>query len=217
MTDDSIKAERPTSSRMKSARPNEKIRTRTRNKLMASARLVMGRQGIDATAINDITAEAGVAFGSFYNYFTSKEELARAVFVEDALALADMLDRVTPPDADIAEAVASNIGKTLQHGLSDPIWGWFMVHMAHSVNDLVRETLGLRLVRDLTKGKSAGRFVITNIDSTVDCIIGGCIYFLRQILEGHRDPTSVTSLVEFLLCGLGLDQQDAARVAKINC
>ena len=62
-------------------RINEKARQRTRNRLLRAARSVMGRKGIEATAINDITEEAELSSGSFYNYFTSKEEVAREVFI----------------------------------------------------------------------------------------------------------------------------------------
>lgn len=209
--------ETPARAQAKTPRPNEKLRARTRAKLMSAARVIMGRQGIESTAISDITTEAGVAFGSFYNYFSSKEEVARAVFIDDSLALADMLDRATLPGIDIAEAVAANIRKTLHHGLSDPIWGWFLVQMAHSINDLAVTTIGLRLDRDLVKGARSGRFIVANIPATVDCIIGGFLYFLRHVLEGRQQPASIVGLVEFILCGLGIDRVEAQRIARQVC
>ena len=197
-------------------RRNEKARNRTRSKLLAAARVVLGRDGIAAAKINDITDEAGLAFGSFYNYFSSKEELARAVFVEETLALTEMLDKATPPDADIAQVLAINLSKTLRHGLSDPIWGWFMVQSAHTLDDLVDEVLGGKLARDLRAGAAAGRFLLGDIDTTVDSIIGGCIYHLRQILAGRRQADTVNDLVEFVLCGLGLERSEAANLARLT-
>lgn len=52
---------------------------RTRDNLIKAASVVFPRMGFLNTRITDITAEAGTANGSFYNYFSSKEEIFRAV------------------------------------------------------------------------------------------------------------------------------------------
>ncbi|WP_322028597.1 TetR/AcrR family transcriptional regulator [Paraburkholderia sp. J76] len=194
-------------------RVNERVRARTRAKLLQAARIAMGRNGIAGTAINDITGEAGVAFGSFYNYFSSKDEIARAVFIEDMLAIADLLDRIRPADADIAVIVGLNIRQTMRHTLDDPIWGWFFVHAASSVGDLV-ETMGGRLARDIRIGVDAGRFHCADVLATMDCIIGGALHVLRQVLEGRRPPESVDRFTEFALRGLGIRDQEIPRIMK---
>jgi AcrR family transcriptional regulator len=52
---------------------------RTRAKLIVAARAVFERDGYLAARLVDITAEAEMAAGSFYTYFTSKEEIFAAV------------------------------------------------------------------------------------------------------------------------------------------
>jgi AcrR family transcriptional regulator len=52
---------------------------RTRVKLIAAARAVFERDGYLAARLVDITTEADMAAGSFYTYFTSKEEIFAAV------------------------------------------------------------------------------------------------------------------------------------------
>jgi AcrR family transcriptional regulator len=54
---------------------------RTRERLVTAAWRVFEAQGFMDTRITDITAEAGVATGSFYSYFDTKEQL----FAEVAL------------------------------------------------------------------------------------------------------------------------------------
>jgi AcrR family transcriptional regulator len=56
--------------------------TRTRKALVAAAREVFERDGFLDARITDITAAAGVASGSFYTYFTSKEDAFAAVMAE---------------------------------------------------------------------------------------------------------------------------------------
>ncbi|RUT42314.1 TetR/AcrR family transcriptional regulator [Pseudomonas sp. PAMC 29040] len=196
-------------------RINEKVRLRTRTKLLSGARIVMGRKGIEATAINDITEEAGVSFGSFYNYFSSKEEIARAVFIDDALRMIEELDEATSPTAGIAEVVGINIRRTVHRGLTDPVWGWFLVHSVYSINDMI-ETMGIPLARDINAGNDTNVFKVGDVVSTVDCIIGGMLYLLRKILEGARPVSAVESLVQYILAGLGVEHEEVERIIHID-
>lgn len=52
---------------------------RTRNALVAAARVVFERDGYLDARLADISLEAGVASGSFYTYFEGKEEIFQAV------------------------------------------------------------------------------------------------------------------------------------------
>ena len=56
--------------------------TRTREALVTAARRVFERDGFLEARITDIAAEAGVAAGSFYTYFTGKEDAFAAVMEE---------------------------------------------------------------------------------------------------------------------------------------
>jgi AcrR family transcriptional regulator len=55
---------------------------KTRQALVRAARRVFERDGFLEARITDIAAEAGVAAGSFYTYFTSKEDAFAAVMDE---------------------------------------------------------------------------------------------------------------------------------------
>jgi len=52
---------------------------RTRNKLLEAAEIEFGEKGYYEAGISGITNRAGVALGTFYTYFESKEEIFRAL------------------------------------------------------------------------------------------------------------------------------------------
>ena len=52
---------------------------RTRRKLLDAAAAEFGERGFHEASISDITRRAGVALGSFYTYFGSKDEIFRAL------------------------------------------------------------------------------------------------------------------------------------------
>lgn len=61
---------------------NEQLRTDSQRRLLAAARKAFVRLGFDRATIRDIAEEAGVAQGLLYNYFRSKDDLLREVFLE---------------------------------------------------------------------------------------------------------------------------------------
>ena len=53
-------------------------RAQTRQRLLDAAQALFARQPVEDTTISQITEEADVGFGSFYNHFASKEEIVEA-------------------------------------------------------------------------------------------------------------------------------------------
>ena len=105
----------------KPAGRQERRREETRRKLVAAATALFARQGVDNTRINEITEEADVGFGSFYNHFESKDAIVGAVLeqtvAQQGAAVAEMTDRDLDPvmgkaiAADgVGTVVASSVG-----------------------------------------------------------------------------------------------------------
>src|SRR3954471_7520115 len=67
----------------------------TRTKLVEAAKTLVARQGVEGTRIQEITEEADVGFGSFYNYFSSKDELIEVVLAEVVAAQGAAINAAT--------------------------------------------------------------------------------------------------------------------------
>lgn len=63
----------------RTAEQNEQIRAESKHKIMAAAFKLIAKNGYEATSIAMIAKKAGVSKGLLYNYFTSKEELVKAL------------------------------------------------------------------------------------------------------------------------------------------
>jgi AcrR family transcriptional regulator len=57
---------------------NERRRQRTRELILHAADVVFRAKGVDNATVNDITDEADVAYGTFYNHFRSMDEIVEA-------------------------------------------------------------------------------------------------------------------------------------------
>lgn len=62
----------------------EKQKQENRAKLIAAARKVFAEKGLAAATARDIVRETDLASGTFYNYFTDKEDAFRAVWEDFA-------------------------------------------------------------------------------------------------------------------------------------
>ena len=67
-----------------STKPLRRDAQRNRERIVASARALFARDGVEAS-VDDITRNAGVGMGTLYRHFPTKEELIDAV-LEDAFA-----------------------------------------------------------------------------------------------------------------------------------
>lgn len=70
----------------------EKKRSRTRGLLLDTAIDVFSEKGFESASVNEITAVAGLANGTFYNHFKDKDDLASASAEAIALVVAKHLN-----------------------------------------------------------------------------------------------------------------------------
>src|SRR3954470_22751341 len=54
----------------------------TRRRILEAAQRLFARDGFDGTATRDLAREAGIAAGTLFNYFPTKEEVALSLAVE---------------------------------------------------------------------------------------------------------------------------------------
>src|ERR1700691_3314414 len=63
----------------------EKLREKSREKILSAALELFANKGYDATSIESIAKKAGISKGLIYNYYDSKKSILLAIF-EDAIA-----------------------------------------------------------------------------------------------------------------------------------
>jgi AcrR family transcriptional regulator len=186
-------------------------RERTRRRLLDAARALFARQGIDNTRINEITDEADVGFGSFYNHFNSKEAIVEAVLAETLAAQGAAIDAVTAELEDPAEVVAAAHRTFVNLARSDPDWGWLVIRLDLSLS---LEALGPFARRDLERGIRAGRFHVPNKRVALFASGGALRGVMRDVLDGHAPKNADRLHAEGVLRMLGLTAEDAAEVAR---
>ncbi len=185
----------------------------TRGKLLQAGVRLFSRMGIEGVTIAEITEEAGVGFGSFYNHFESKQSLVDALiasYVDDI----DWIFR-SPEVAtlDVAELISASFRFPLERAKIDPDWGMFFTRTA-LVMIGGRKGFVTKLGSDIRRGVKAGRFTVKDFDVTLFGLMGANLTWLLAMLNGETKRDESSRIAAFSLQCLGVDPVEAAEIAR---
>jgi AcrR family transcriptional regulator len=191
----------------------ERRRAETRRRLLEAGQSVIGERGVAGLRITDVTERADVALGSFYNHFSSKEELVDEVVRLSLAAIVDSVLETTPPDGDPAEIIAASIRRFVNLAREDPEFARVVVHLDHA--DVVFIAAVEPAARDaISHGLASGRFTVPDLDTAVITLSAGAMALIRAILEGrHTDPDGPAHYATQSLVTLGVPLEEARALA----
>ncbi|HTY96663.1 MAG TPA: TetR/AcrR family transcriptional regulator [Solirubrobacteraceae bacterium] len=180
---------------------------------MEAARRRFAARGVEATRINEITEEADVGFGSFYNHFESKDAIVGAVLAEAVSNQGAELDTLTAELDDPAEVVSVAHRYFIRLARTDPDWAWLLIRLDVSHN-VILEALEPYARRDLARGVRAGRFAVADEPTALFASGGALLTVMRTVLDGRAPKQVERYHAEGILRLFGLPPADAAEVAS---
>ena len=168
------------------------VATGTRERLLTAARQVIEEGGYGAASVLAIADRAGVASGTLYRHFASKEEL----FVEVFRSVCEREERAMrraaaalPASAGAVERLQSVLATFARRALRNPRLAWALI--AEPVDPRVdAERIAYRaryaelIAADLSDGIAAGELPAQNPDFTAAALVGGC----GEALVGPLSP-----------------------------
>lgn len=189
-----------------------KRREQTRARLIDTARILMAEHGFTEVGIAEITTAANLGTGTFYNYFSSRDQLLAAVAEESMEKIGDALDRDVSGLEDPAEAFASSLRHLVRYALNDRVWGGFLVQMGAAHPALLR-ILGPRARRDLLRGVEARRFSIEDLDLATTCTFGSLIASIQLAMESEPRDDRDQIFARAMLCMVGVPADESTEIA----
>lgn len=178
----------------------ELTKVANRQAILDAAREVFGELGYETATVRDIIRRTGLAAGTFYNYYRSKDEVYLALSAEGARQFAPLLKAQRAQSADWSEFVRAAIGAYFMF-LSDAHKSWLArrppeelvphVHgetpeMAAVFNE-VREAI----VEEIAMGRAPA--------ADPDYVAAACIAIARDVGERMltRRPIDTQGATEF--------------------
>jgi len=186
-------------------------RIRTRAALLAVARELFGHEGGKSTRIEEICEGAGVARGTFYNYFPSIDAVQEALFAELSRDFDEAVHLVFPELDSATERTAAAIRYYIGRGIEDPQWGWGMVNTGMGTG-LLTNDIAERVAATIQEGISAGEFSIGSAVAGRDLLLGTGLAATITLLKGEAPPRYPELTACHLLMALGVDPKTANAV-----
>ncbi len=192
---------------------NKRKRERTRSALLDSAISVFASKGYEATSIADITNHAGMANGTFYNYYREKSEILNDVATSVAI---EVTSRINEDMSEIDNAgirVTTATARMLETAREAPAWFEVLLSSINVIPELQSGVVQF-LRSDLERGVEQGLF-----KAEVDVLlINQILALIRTAGAVDREITTETirSTCEAVLRLLGVPASRAkAQVARV--
>lgn len=191
---------------------NDRRREQTRARLVDAATTLIARQGVERTRINEITELADVGFGSFYNYFESKDAIVNAVLSETAAAHAEAIVTATSAVDDPAEVISVAHRHFVRLAVADPKLAAVAVELVFT-NRAIADSLRPFAREDLKRAVKAGRLDIPDIEVALHATGGALQGTIRGVLERDLGADADVVHAALVLRMLGLDPSEADEIA----
>lgn len=175
-------------------------RARTRAHIVDTAQQVFADKGPDAPVIDDFIRAAGVARGTFYNYFRTTGELLTAVTtaMEDGLMISIETGMANLPDP--VDRLSMGPRLWLNWSLADRTLCAFIVRSRYR-----SPTVEKLLAYDLREGKRVGSFRIRRVEVARDLVVGTVLEAMHRILTSHVPRSLADDVARQILQGLGVE------------
>jgi AcrR family transcriptional regulator len=176
----------------------------------------MSEKGVDGTTILEITERADVGFGTFYNYFATKDDIAASVLdcVIVTLGrrndLATEASGITNPRVIIMNSIRA-VGREI---MRDRMWRWWLKRPDLLINRM-REGFKPFALRDIDRTWKAGASIVADPNSVWSMMIWLLAGRVIDICDGTHEPASERDVSDAILRLLGVDAEEARMLSSL--
>ena len=192
-------------------------RERMRLILVEAATQLFAEKGVDATTIDEIVVRAGVAKGTFYNYFIDRSTIAVAVAARIRHELNAAVGEINEGIEDPAERVIRGVRLFMALAVFDAVHARMLARL-YEGSAQVEGASNNHLKCDLAEGLASGRFRVPSLEVALHTVVGIATIAMRHILIGGSGPEIARGegyardISQALLQGLGLDAADITAI-----
>lgn len=190
-------------------------REKTRRRLLKAALTVFAEKGIDAPLIDDFINAAGVARGTFYNYFSTTRELLDAVTVELSDTVVSGIEAAVSPIQNPLERLSCAALLYMQLGVDSPDWGAFVIHTGMR-NEAVGKLVDVYLPRDLELARQAGDVRYPSVRAARDLFFACSNQAVISVNSGLESRDHLRDILVLVLRAVGVSPGIAESLSRMK-
>jgi AcrR family transcriptional regulator len=191
----------------------EARRAQTRARLLDAAIQVIAEKGSEAASVEDFVVAAGVARGTFYNYFPTIDDLIQALQVRLDQARAETVKAIAalapPPPLHLAITIHYLVARSCKI----PALGWVGLRLAATKTPRM-PILEEHFDAFFREGVANGDFRDCNLDAARVLVFGATRMAIRDMLADEAPADHAHQVVALLLIAFGLTPDEAGRVSR---
>lgn len=186
-------------------------RARTRLQILRVAFEIIGHENARMMNIEEFCATAKIARGTFYNYFTSVEELLAILANELGHALFTAVNSNVAHIPDPALKLITAGRYYFRWATAHPDWAWAMLNA--SLNGPIYGAEAHDRVRDIiVEGIEKGVFTVSDAALGRDIFAGIGITGTMRLLRGNHPPQYAEDVSKAILQALGVPSSKAGQL-----
>ena len=195
-------------------RTGQMRRARTRAKILSTAFALFDERSVDQVTVEDVRASAGLARGSFYNYFLTYEHMLKEMAAEISRQINIEQTERFGAIGNLVERMWSNARYFVLRAASDRSCSEILIRVTPllgPLNDHMRRAAE-RDIRQCAKRK------LINVPSAgvaLDLGYGLAAVMVRRALQGGIDAKEVDAAGLLLLRAFGLKEIEARRISRL--
>jgi AcrR family transcriptional regulator len=194
-----------------------KRRSRTKAALTEATMRLLTKNTASGFAIDDVVREADVARGSFYNHFTSFDELILHTLTTVRQDLHSRIASLAIDSPDAAVTLARGIATVIHYGYENKAGARALMYAGPGVANPDKPSNSI-LTQTLKQGAETNVFRLPSMDAAVVSVLGICELGLSRMLDIHHEYSQVCKLAQGLCVAVlrcvGVDNRRIERIAN---
>jgi len=184
-------------------------RAKTEARIIEAALHVFAEKGPQAAVIDDFITAAGIARGTFYNYFRSTEELLDATKTSLRDELMQSIEEVLAKVEDPVTRIGLGIRLYMSRAEADKTWCAFVASVR------LAGTIALEApIRDLKRAIKSKEVSVPSVEIALDLFEGVGTSAMRRLISGKAPKKYGQSVAIVVLQGLGVAPSKIAEIMK---
>ena len=197
----------------------ERRKRDTRARLLEAGYDIMSKTGVDGAKIKDITDRADIGFGTFYNYFETRDQLASQVLdcVINDFGRRNVLATRRLEASDPSLVMPISIRLVMREAARTPIWQWWALRPDLLV-DRMREGFAPFGESDLKEGIRLGFFDLSldEIESAWALAVWMMVGGVHDIITGMRSLDSEAFVVAAIMRTMGVSHDRSIAISSTD-